>query len=274
MSSVYTAAKLAISHPGMFSKLVLLNGLINTPMISQVNKGHWAEPQERVERVDKGWRTFLFELSINQSPVSPDVAKQRARQFSQLISTSLANTKDTSKAIELYALQANMYSKIRMQYYYQLQSSDFKYEIKDLKVPTLVIPAGHYDKSPGGASITQAYSQFEEIQNLYPGLPVTIVPFYDTRAFIAMEAPKELGDAIFAFANNKPVIGKAKVVYENRKSTFKEVTGKIGSCNLTVSYGSPKVNGRQIWGKLVPYDDVWRAGANEATTISISKAVK
>jgi pimeloyl-ACP methyl ester carboxylesterase len=274
MSSVYTAAKLAIGHPGMFSKLVLLNGLINTPMISQVNKGQWAEPQERIERVDKGWRTFLFELSINQSPVSYDVAKQRARQFSQLISASLANTKDTSKAIDLYALQANMYSKTRMQYYYQLQSADLKYEIKDLRVPTLVIPAGHDDKSPGGSSITQAYSQFEEIQNLYPGLPVSIVPFYDTRAFIAMEAPGELGDAIFSFANNQPVAGKAKLVYGNRKSAFKEVTTKIGSSSVTVNYGSPKVNGRQIWGKLVPYNDVWRAGANEATAISVSKSLK
>jgi hypothetical protein len=34
------------------------------------------------------------------------------------------------------------------------------------------------------------------------------------------------------------------------------------------------VRGREIWGKLVPYGQVWRTGANDATTIKFSKAVK
>ncbi|MCP5106704.1 MAG: DUF2911 domain-containing protein, partial [bacterium] len=39
-------------------------------------------------------------------------------------------------------------------------------------------------------------------------------------------------------------------------------------------YGRPKVKGRTIWGDLVPFDKIWRTGANEATTISFSKDVK
>jgi hypothetical protein len=35
---------------------------------------------------------------------------------------------------------------------------------------------------------------------------------------------------------------------------------------LTVNYSSPRMNGRKIFGALVPYGEVWRAGANEATT--------
>ena len=42
--------------------------------------------------------------------------------------------------------------------------------------------------------------------------------------------------------------------------------GKIGKANVTISYSSPAVKGRKIWGDLVPYGKVWRAGANEATT--------
>src|SRR6476659_2856969 len=41
--------------------------------------------------------------------------------------------------------------------------------------------------------------------------------------------------------------------------------------NLTITYGSPSVKGRKIWGGLVPYDKVWRAGANEATQIETDK---
>jgi hypothetical protein len=35
---------------------------------------------------------------------------------------------------------------------------------------------------------------------------------------------------------------------------------------LTISYSSPRTNGRKVYGQLVPYGQVWRAGANEATT--------
>jgi hypothetical protein len=35
---------------------------------------------------------------------------------------------------------------------------------------------------------------------------------------------------------------------------------------ITVDYSSPRAKGRKIYGGLVPYGEVWRAGANEATT--------
>lgn len=51
-------------------------------------------------------------------------------------------------------------------------------------------------------------------------------------------------------------------------------TGKIGNATLTITYSSPAVNGREIWGGLVPYDKVWRAGANQATTLETTQAVQ
>lgn len=42
-------------------------------------------------------------------------------------------------------------------------------------------------------------------------------------------------------------------------------TGKVGEATITITYSSPSVKGREIWGGLVPYDKVWRAGANQAT---------
>jgi len=52
------------------------------------------------------------------------------------------------------------------------------------------------------------------------------------------------------------------------------VTGKIGEATITIHYSSPSVKGRKIWGGLVPYDTVWRAGANEATTFETDKDIK
>jgi Protein of unknown function (DUF2911) len=51
-------------------------------------------------------------------------------------------------------------------------------------------------------------------------------------------------------------------------------TGKAGGANITIAYSSPSVKGRAIWGGLVPYDKVWRAGANEATIFTTDKDIK
>jgi hypothetical protein len=61
---------------------------------------------------------------------------------------------------------------------------------------------------------------------------------------------------------------------QNRPSPAAKATGKIGDANITISYSSPAVNGRTIWGELVPYGQVWRAGANEATTFETDKDIK
>lgn len=54
-------------------------------------------------------------------------------------------------------------------------------------------------------------------------------------------------------------------------SPAQEAKGKIGDASLTIKYSSPGVKGRTIWGELVPYDVVWRSGANAATTITTDK---
>jgi hypothetical protein len=51
------------------------------------------------------------------------------------------------------------------------------------------------------------------------------------------------------------------------------VSQTFGITKVTIEYHSPAVKGRAIWGGLVPYDSVWRTGANEATTINFSTTV-
>ncbi|MBP7398769.1 MAG: DUF2911 domain-containing protein, partial [Chitinophagales bacterium] len=60
---------------------------------------------------------------------------------------------------------------------------------------------------------------------------------------------------------------------ENRVSPAETATATIGENIVTINYGSPRVKDRTIWGELVPYNEVWRAGANEATTISFTQDV-
>ena len=59
-----------------------------------------------------------------------------------------------------------------------------------------------------------------------------------------------------------------------RPSPAASVFEKIGTAKLTVTYSRPAVKGREIWGGLVPYGQVWRLGANDATTLEVSEAAK
>lgn len=58
-----------------------------------------------------------------------------------------------------------------------------------------------------------------------------------------------------------------------RPSPKASVMSTLGSTTITVVYSRPGVKGRTIYGDLVPYDQVWRAGANEVTTVEFSADV-
>jgi len=61
---------------------------------------------------------------------------------------------------------------------------------------------------------------------------------------------------------------------QNQASPPATATGKVNGATITINYSSPGVKGRQIWGALVPYDKVWRAGANAATIFETDKDIK
>jgi hypothetical protein len=60
----------------------------------------------------------------------------------------------------------------------------------------------------------------------------------------------------------------------SRSSPAVTASGNVKGVTITIDYSSPAVRERKIWGDLVPYDKVWRAGANEATLIAIDKNVQ
>lgn len=51
------------------------------------------------------------------------------------------------------------------------------------------------------------------------------------------------------------------------------VTQRVGLTDVTINYSRPGVKGREIFGTLVPYEQLWRTGANKATSISFSTKV-
>jgi len=53
-----------------------------------------------------------------------------------------------------------------------------------------------------------------------------------------------------------------------------KVSQKVGLVNINLDYSRPSKKGRTIFGNIVPFDQIWRTGANQATSISFSDDIK
>lgn len=77
--------------------------------------------------------------------------------------------------------------------------------------------------------------------------------------------------ALLAFAMTA-FVGFAAIAQE-KASPAKKAEGTVAGAKITINYSSPAVKGRTIWGDLVPLGQVWRAGADDATTFTTSKDI-
>ncbi len=89
------------------------------------------------------------------------------------------------------------------------------------------------------------------------------------RLFVVLAGVLSVAGACYA----QTATGETLMLNLPRASQHAVVTQRIGITDITVNYHRPLANSRQVWGKLVPYGQVWRAGANENTTIRFTDPV-
>ena len=78
---------------------------------------------------------------------------------------------------------------------------------------------------------------------------------------------------IAAVVLSRTALAQSLVLDIPDQSQGAQITQRIGITNVTIKYHRPLVKDRKVWGGLVPYGQVWRAGANINTTISFSDPV-
>lgn len=61
---------------------------------------------------------------------------------------------------------------------------------------------------------------------------------------------------------------------KEQKSPPAKAKGQINGATVVIDYHQPSAKGRTVMGDLVPYDKVWRTGANNATTFEVDKDIK
>ena len=72
------------------------------------------------------------------------------------------------------------------------------------------------------------------------------------------------------FIGTESLVAQIKVPQPSPTATF---SSTIGLTDVTIEYSRPSKKGRDIFGGLVPYDKIWRTGANSSTKISFSNEV-
>ena len=68
-------------------------------------------------------------------------------------------------------------------------------------------------------------------------------------------------------------LASAGALHAQRASPHETATATVDGAKISVTYGRPYAKGRKIAGGLVPYGQVWRTGADEATTLVTDKAL-
>ncbi len=266
--SSYLAVRLALENPDKVRAAVVLDGQAYTTFRSLANPDIPATLAERPEVLSKQPGAigligeFLPVMIASREAVEARIKALPPAQLTQFA----AGVHDVERA---RALAINAFSTAdprAARYNAELFSTDLSSALKDLKVPLLAIPAVPDDNSPGQGGA--APSQWYELKLKYPAIPLTVVPFENTRSYIHEDAPQEFDAALAAFLAGKPVTGKKGLEMATRPSPRGEVAQQLGATKVTLTHGRPQINKRKVWGELVPYNRLWRAGANEATYIT------
>lgn len=266
----YFAARLAISRPERLRSAVLVNALVNMPQRSRANPDAPATMAERIRQANAGLpMPFLFPGPV--FPSRDEMAKildDPAISHATVQNYMAFAVKDTalSKRWTIDSLASGFFVP-SFRIGGEMGTTDLTGDLKDLKVAMLVMASLPDDQSPTQG--TPYVGQWEEIKLRYPTLPLTVVTYENSRAYLSEDSPKEFDAALEAFLAGKPVTGKKSNQFAARPSPQATVSQLIGATEVTIRYGRPQVKNRELV-KLIQPGRVWRAGANEATTISLS----
>ena len=75
---------------------------------------------------------------------------------------------------------------------------------------------------------------------------------------------------LFAFATSAAFAQAVRFPLPSPNAMLKQ---SLGITDITITYSRPGVKGREVWGKLVPFNELWRTGANAATVLEVSDEV-
>lgn len=92
------------------------------------------------------------------------------------------------------------------------------------------------------------------------------------REVVRMEVPTSAGDAATAAAGAADTV--TLPLDEVRKSQAASVSQRVANTDIAITYSRPVARGREIFGGIVPFGDVWNPGADQASAVTFSRPVR
>jgi pimeloyl-ACP methyl ester carboxylesterase len=269
----YFSAALGARHPDRIRAAVVVNGLMYAPLRSPADPNR---PATLEERLAAARRSAPIELTpLFWPPVSRDAFRaliENPPQGTGWGNPMGATSRDTERTIG-WALDAFTPEGVWRQsrYLAELGATDLTSELMRLKPPLLVMASIHDHGSPGlGGSVI---GQWTELTLRAPQAPVTIATFADIRNYVQIDAPDRFEEVLADFLAGRTPLSTTERAPAALPSPFATTSVYVGASELKVQYYRPAVRGRKIWGALVPYDRLWRTGANDAPMITFSHDV-
>lgn len=155
----------------------------------------------------------------------------------------------------------------------EFAAQDITPTIAGLNIPILSLVSVHNDQSPqmSNRSVIQGW---QELKANAPEMPLSIVEMYDAQNLLHIEKP-DLFDFYFSSFLKNPTKGVEQITNQSQitvdlTSTKASEMLVLGTTQIAVHYSQPRVDQREIFGQLVPFDNIWRGGANDATTLEVS----
>lgn len=105
-------------------------------------------------------------------------------------------------------------------------------------------------------------------------MKILIVLFLVILAGCGPKPSNQLNEKIIDVADYPDMVNTGQIKEDTLKgSPIRVANGKTGSTEVKITYGSPGIRNRVIWGGVVPFDQVWVTGAHNATSITFSHDV-
>ncbi len=256
----FIAAQFGLKHPEMTKGVIAINGTINVPM-AQLESNKAASLSDRRNRVKN---TF------------PDA---ELRPFPTFQPTGSFQSHHSNQPEPIRAIVKNNLEKVDRYTFWmyrdQMKAADLMEELKSLKVPLLSITSVHDPLSRFVTGSRANVIAWQKLKLALPDKPIHLVPIQNARGLVLFDYPKEAGKLIHQFTAvpNEFEYDKPKPTHAVNISPKSTISQTFSNIDVSITYSRPAVKGRKIFGSVVPYGKVWRAGANEATEISFSRDV-
>lgn len=257
-SGLYTALRFALLHPQMVKGIVSIDG----QYMRQLIHPETGMPATRDQRNHAAKRDFPLPSVIQFSP--------------GIVARNFALTQDEEKNDHyLSEITPEAVNSI-FRYSQEYGAQDLTTNMPRLQTPVLALVAEHDDASPIASSRTVMQS-WQELRLMFPELPISIVPIPDSRSLCFLDQPALFDHYFQAFAENPALpiepLGAKPMITQEHPSPEAAIEQVIATTHVAIRYARPAKRQRAIFGTLVPFGEVWRAGANEATVLEVSNDV-